>query len=155
MHAILLLLTGAALMTDDQATPRSARAILGPPPVVPLASEPPPKLIVDPPVPEALAKGRVFIQYRAENMRIVEVFGPAALKVSPRIGHVHITVDDLPWHWADASGEQLIITGFPPGPHKVLFELVNANHQTVDEQVVTFVVPVLAVPAGRAPADPG
>ena len=91
----------------------------------------------------------MFIQYRAENLRIVQVFGPAALAVSPRIGHIHVTVDDLPWHWADASGEQLIITGLPVGPHKVLIELVNANHQTLDQQIVSFVVPVLALPAGH------
>ena len=53
-------------------------------------------------------------------MRIVPVFGPNALDVSP----------DAPWRWADASGEPLIINGLPAGPHKVLIELVNANHQT-------------------------
>jgi hypothetical protein len=105
---------------------------------------------VDPPLPEALANGRVFIQYRAENLRIVQVFGPAALAVSPRIGHVHVTIDDLPWHWADASGEQLIITGLPVGPHRVLIELVNANHQTLDQAVVKFTVPLQAKPAGEA-----
>ncbi len=118
---------------------------------MPLAGEPPARLIVDPPIPEALANGRSFIQYRAENLRIVQVFGAAALDVTPRIGHIHVTVDDAPWHWADASGEQLIITGLPAGPHKVLIELVNANHQTIDEATVSFVVPVQAAPAGRAP----
>jgi len=24
--------------------------------------------------------------------------------VSPQIGHIHVTVDDAFWHWADASG---------------------------------------------------
>ena len=128
---------------------QSARDVRGPAPVVPLASEPPAKLIIDPPIPEALALGRVYIQYRAENLRIVQVFGPAALAVSPRIGHIHVTVDDAPWHWADASGEQLIITGLTVGPHKVLIELVNANHQTIDQGVVSFVIPVQAIPAGR------
>lgn len=128
---------------------QSARDIRGPAPVVPLASEPPARLIVDPPIPEALAVGRVYIQYRAENLRIVQVFGPAALAVSPRIGHVHVTVDDLPWHWADASGEQLILTGLPVGQHKVLIELVDANHKTIDQKVVEFVVPMLAIPAGH------
>ena len=33
------------------------------------------------------------------------MFGPNALDVSPRIGHIHVTVDDAPWRWADASGE--------------------------------------------------
>lgn len=80
-------------------------------------------------------------QYRAENLRIVQVFGPAALDVSPRIGHIHVTVDDLPWHWADASGEPLIITRLPAGPHEVLIELVDANHQPLDQGVVDFVIP--------------
>ena len=34
-------------------------------------------------------------------MRIVPVFGKGALDVSPRIGHVHISVDDAPWHFVD------------------------------------------------------
>lgn len=138
-------------MTDIRHAP-TVRDVLGPPPVVPLADEPPARLFVDPPVAEALAAGRVYIQYRAENLRIVPVFGPAAVAVLPRIGHIHVTVDELPWHWADASGEQLILTGLLPGPHKVLIELVNANHQTIDQQTVAFIVPVRALPAGRAPA---
>jgi hypothetical protein len=61
--------------------------------------------------------------------------------VSPRVGHIHVTIDDAPWHWADASGNPLILRGLPPGPHKVLIELVDANHQVVDNGVVTFQVP--------------
>jgi hypothetical protein len=106
---------------------QSARDIRGADPVVPLENEPPARIIVDPPLPESLAKGFVFIQYRAENLHIVPVFGPKALDDSPRIGHIHVTVDDAPWHWADASGEPLIIVGLPVGPHKVLIELVDAN----------------------------
>ena len=138
-------MTMAASTTHAQ----SARDIRGPAPIEPLANEPPARLIVDPPIADALAKGRVYIQYRAENLRIVQVFGAAALAVSPRIGHIHVTVDDSPWHWADASGEQLIITGLPIGPHKILIELVNANHQTIDEKTVSFVVPMVAIPAGH------
>jgi hypothetical protein len=150
MRPALPILLGALLvMTATQAQAQSARDIRGPAPVVPLESEPPARLIVDPPIADALAKGRVYIQYRAENLRIVQVLGPGALSVSPRIGHVHVTVDDLPWHWADASGEQLILTGLPVGPHKVLIELVNANHRTIDQKTVEFVVPVLAIPAGH------
>jgi hypothetical protein len=40
-----------------------------------------------------------------------------------------------------ASGEPLIINGLPAGSHKVRIELVNANHQTLDQGVVTFVIP--------------
>ena len=120
---------------------QTAREIRGPAGVVPLASEPPAKIIIDPPLADSLAHGRVVIQYRTENLRIVQVFGPAALDVSPRIGHVHVTVDDAPWHWADASGEPVIITRLSAGLHKVLIELVNANHQTLDQGVVNFVIP--------------
>jgi len=83
---------------------------------VPLASEPPPKIIIAPLWRKSLAHRRVVVQHRAaETCRIVPVFGPAALDVSPRIGHIHVTVDDAPWHWADASGEPLIINGLPGG----------------------------------------
>jgi hypothetical protein len=124
------------------AVAQTAADIRGPAAVVPLASQQPPaRIVIDPPLADSLALGRVVIQYRAENLRIVQVFGPAALDVSPRVGHVHVTVDDGPYRWADASGEPLIINGLPPGPHRVLIELVNANHQTIDKGVVEFTVP--------------
>ena len=66
-------------------------------------SEPPAKLIVDPPLPDLLVRGIVWIQWRVENVRIVPVSGKGALNASPRVGHLHIHVDDLPWLWADAS----------------------------------------------------
>ena len=94
-----------------------------------------------------------MIPYCAENMRIAPVFGPGALAVSPRVGHIHVTVDEAPWHWADASGTPLILRGLPPGPHKVLIELVDANHQPVDKGTVTFVVPKNA--AADAPSVQG
>ncbi len=120
---------------------QSAAAIRGPAPVVPLASQPPAKLIVDPPLAEPLSHGRVVIQYRTENVHIAPVYGPAALAVSPRLGHLHVTIDDLPWHWLDASDEPLTLNGFPAGPHKIRVELADANHKIVDTHVVTFVVP--------------
>ena len=132
----------AAVLYAASSIAQTARDIRGPAPVVPLASEPAPRIVIDPPLAEWLAQGRVVIQYRTENLRIVPVFGPNALDVSPRIGHIHVTVDDSPWRWADASGEPLIINCLLPGPHKVLIELVNANHQTLEKGVVTFVVPV-------------
>jgi Family of unknown function (DUF6130) len=99
---------------------------------------------VDPPLPDQLARGIVQIQYRVENVRILPVFGAGALNVSPRVGHLHITVDDLPWHWADASDNNSIdMVGLPPGQHKVLIELVNPEHHvfTGQEQTVAFTVP--------------
>jgi hypothetical protein len=119
---------GTALATSAFA--QSAREVRGPSPYNAIETEPAPKLIVDPPLPDRLARGVVQIQYRAENVHILPVFGAGALNVSPRVGHLHITVDDLPWHWADASDSNTVdIVGLPPGQHKVLIELVNAEHQ--------------------------
>ena len=120
---------------------QSAREVRGPTPFVAIENEPAPKLIVDPPLPGPLVQGRVLIQYRTENVRIVPVFGAGALNVSPRLGHLHITVDDLPWHWADASGETIDVVGLPPGPHKVLIELADPTHRIITGQAVTFTVP--------------
>jgi hypothetical protein len=128
-------------MTDAITPLPSARDIRGPSPLVAVADEPPPQLIVDPPLAGPLAAGKVFIQYRAEHLRIVPVFGEGALDVSPRIGHVHITVDDAPWHFVDASGETVILVGLSPGPHRVLFELANPVHQVITSQTVQFTVP--------------
>jgi hypothetical protein len=119
----------------------SARDVRGPSALVAIENEAPAKLIVDPPLAEQLAKGLVFIQYATENLRVVPVFGKGALDVSPRIGHVHITVDDAPWHFVDASGETVIVVGLPPGPHKVLFELADPTHHVIDRQTVSFEIP--------------
>ena len=102
-------------MTDTAVPHRSAREARGSSPLVAIEDEPPPRLIVDPPLAGPLAAGKVFIQYAAENLRIVPVFGQGALDVSPRVGHVHITVDDAPWHFVDASGETVILVGLLPG----------------------------------------
>jgi hypothetical protein len=111
--------------------------------VIPLTgAEPAAKIVVDPPLAEPLAsRGVVVISYCAANMRIAAVFGSGALAVSPRVGHIHVTVDEAAWHWADASGNPLILRGLPPGPHTVLIELVDANHQVVDKGTVRFDVP--------------
>ena len=124
---------------------QSAKEVRGATPYAEIENEPAPKLIVDQPLPEGLAIGVVWIQYRVENLRIVPVFGEGAAKVSPRVGHLHVTVDDLPWWWADASDNNTIdIAGLPVGQHKVRIELVNANHQIVPGQTktVTFTLPV-------------
>jgi hypothetical protein len=114
----------------------------GPSPFVPIEDEPAPKLIVDGPLPDPLARGAVLIPYRTENFRIVPVFGAGARTVSPRVGHLHVTVDDLPWHWADTSDTStIVVVGLPPGQHKVLVELANPEHHVFTGQTVTFTVP--------------
>jgi len=123
---------------------QSAKDAVGATPYIELKSEPAPRLIVDPPLPEGLPKGLVWIQYRAENVHIASVFGEGAVQASPRLGHLHVSVDDLPWLWADPSGNGTIdIFGLPPGPHKVTIDLVDANHQLFPGQhkVVSFIMP--------------
>ena len=104
--------------------------------------QPAAKIVVDAPLAEPLSRGVVFIQYRTENLQIVPVFGPKAVEVSPRIGHLHVAVDGASWVWAETGGGPLIVAGLPPGPHKVEITLVNANHQPLDRTVVVeFVIP--------------
>ncbi|MEO6315250.1 MAG: DUF6130 family protein [Chitinophagaceae bacterium] len=122
---------------------QSAKDIKGPAPITTITGEPAPLLIVDLPLPEQLQYGRVVIQYRTENLRIIPVYGQGARNVSPRIGHLHVTVDDAPWHWLDASGEPLIIKGLLPGQHSVLIELADPEHNVIDFKKIAFVVPAL------------
>jgi hypothetical protein len=133
-------LVGAALLAS--ATVQTASAQPAASVFLPIANEPPPKLIVEPPIPARLAAGSVLIPYRTENFRILPIFGAGALDVSPRAGHLHVTVDDLPWHWADASDDQtVVVVGLPPGPHKILLELALPDHRVLSGQTVSFVVP--------------
>jgi Family of unknown function (DUF6130) len=135
--AAMLAAAGSFALTCSAAEAES----YAPAPVVPLASQPAPRLHVDAPLAEQLANGLVVIRYRADNLRIVPVFGTAVLDVSPRIGHIHVTVDDAPWHWADASGEPLIIQGLPAGPHNVLIELADPTHKVIGSKTVNLVIP--------------
>jgi hypothetical protein len=133
---------GTVLATSAFA--QTAKEIRGGSPYVPVTNEPAPKLIVDPPLAEGLAQGVFWAQYRVENLRIVQVFGAAASQISPRVGHLHVIVDDLPWWWADASDNNTLdIANLPPGPHKVTIQLVGPDHNVFPGQVRTlrFTVP--------------
>ena len=130
--------------TDPKVGPRSAKEVRGASPLLEIKNEPAAKLIVDPPLPDLMDLGVVLIQWRAENVHIVPVFGKGALNLSPRVGHLHVHMDDLPWLWADFSDINTIdLAGVPPGPHKIVIELVNANHEVFPGQAKTiaFTVP--------------
>ena len=142
IKALAAVAAGTVLATNAFA--QSAKEVGGPTPYFAVENEPAPKLIVDPVLPGPLAFGVAQIQYRVENVRIIPAFGEAALKLSPRVGHLHITVDDLPWLWADSSDLGTVdMAELPPGQHKVKIELVDANHNVFPGQVatVTFTVP--------------
>ena len=137
-----LLSVAAVVLYAMPAVAHSAKDNCPPASVIPLATtEPPAKIVVDPPLAEPLARGVAVIHYCTANLHIAPVFGPNALPVSPRVGHVHVRVDDATWVWADASGLPIILQGLAPGTHKVVIELNDANHHPLDKGTVAFVVP--------------
>ena len=110
--------------------------------VVPIDNEAAPRLIVESPLPGPLANGVVYIPYRVENLRILPLGGSAALDVSPRVGHLHITVDDLGWQWADyGQSNTIILIGMPRGDHTVLIEVVDPKGKVYTAQKVSFTSP--------------
>jgi len=151
---IAVIAAGPLLATNAFA--QSAGSVEVASPYVTLENEAPPKLVVDPtPLPKGLAIGIVWIQYRVENVRIVPIFGAGALDVSPRIGHLHVHMDDLSWGWVEASDNNTIsVAGLSPGPHKMLIELVNSQHRvfpgcTECVRTVSFTVPVTGASHGH------
>src|SRR2546421_6930995 len=110
--------------------------------VVKVDNEPAPSLTVLPPVPGPLAQGVVFIPYHLENLRILPVGGASARDISPRVGHLHITLDDLPWQWADYGGSNtVILVGLPRGEHKLRIEAGDPEGRPFTARTVTFTVP--------------
>jgi hypothetical protein len=109
--------------------------------ILPLESETAPKLIAYPPLAEPLARGVVIIQYRMEHARIMPVFGKAAADVSPRLGHLHVTVDDWKGTWAHTSEDPIILVGLAPGTHKILLEVADPTHKILTSTTVSFMVP--------------
>ena len=107
--------------------------------VVPIENQPAPRIFAEPPLPGPLANGIAFIPYRVENLRILPIGGLAASNVSPRVGHLHVTVDDLPWSWADyGQSDTIILINLPLGEHRVLIEVVDAEGSFLTSQTVTF-----------------
>lgn len=135
---IAALAVGVVLAVGAPATAQVRQAS----PYVPVENEPPPRLTVDQPLPGPLARGVVIVRYQVENLRILPMVGAAALDVSPRVGHLHVSLDDLPWRWADGSpDETIVVQGLPPGEHKLLIELAAPDHRILAGQSVTFTVP--------------
>ena len=141
--ATYLLSLAAVALFAMTAVAQSTSDGCGPTSVIPLTgSEPPAKIVIYPPLAGPLAsRGVAIIQYCTQNLHLVPVFGANALAVSPRVGHIHVRVDDASWVWADASGNPIILMGLLPGTHKVLIELEDANHHALDNGTVTFVIP--------------
>jgi hypothetical protein len=146
----LALAAAGAIFFCAAAGAQSATDIGRPAAVVPLASEPPPKLIVYAPLAAPLARGVVIVQHRTENARIIPIFGQAAVEVSPRVGHLHVTVDDRPGTWAHTSADPIIVMGLQPGPHKLLIELADPNHRIIASETMAVTVPQQTAPSAHA-----
>jgi hypothetical protein len=140
IRALAAIAVGTMLATS--AFTQSATKVPGRSPLVAIENEPAPRLTVGAPLPEPLARGVALIPYEVENFRILPVLGAAVLDVSPRVGHLHVSLDDLPWRWGDFSNSNtIVVAGLPPGQYKVLIELADPTHRILASQAVTFTVP--------------
>ncbi|WP_454743272.1 DUF6130 family protein [Cupriavidus necator] len=127
------------------ASAQTAQDAVRPPAILPLSGEPAPRLIAYPALAEPLARGVVIVQFRTENFRVMPVFGKPAVDISPRIGHLHVTVDDVRGTWAHTSEDPIIVVGLTPGPHKLRLELADPSHKILATEVVAVTVPDLRV----------
>ncbi|QYY34235.1 hypothetical protein K2O51_33345 (plasmid) [Cupriavidus pinatubonensis] len=127
------------------ASAQVAKDAIRPPAILPLNAEPAPKLIPYAALPEPLARGVVIVQFRTENFRVMPVFGKTAVDISPRIGHLHVTIDDTRGTWAHTSEDPIIVVGLTPGPHKVRLELADPSHKILATEVVAVTVPDVKV----------
>lgn len=104
-----------------------------------------PKLTLAAPDPDILKGGFVYLPFRVENMTLLpmyaEINGEEVLKLKPKIGHLHIGVDDTAWQWIHALNDPVYFGPLLPGPHKVRVEIVDAAHGVIDVQTVHFIVP--------------
>src|SRR3712207_7692461 len=82
---------------DAEPVPRSAKEVRGASPYGEIKNEPPPKLFVDDPLPEGLAQGIVWIQWRVGGIKIVPGFWGGAPTHYPPGGGPHP-------HAGDAGG---------------------------------------------------
>jgi hypothetical protein len=140
MFTKTLAAAAASLVLATSAVAQSTAEITSP--LVAIENEPAPTLIVGLPLPEALARGAAVIPYQVQNFRILPVLGAAAVNLSPRVGHLHVNVDDLPWYWGDFStSSTIVVNGLPPGEHKVRIQLADPTHRILATQTVTFTVP--------------
>lgn len=120
---------------------QAAQDAIRPPAVLPLNNEAAARLVPYAPLAEPLARGVVIVQFRTENFRVMPVFGKTASEVSPRIGHLHVTVDDAPGTWAHTSEDPIIVVGLKPGAHKLRLELADPTHKILATEIVPVTVP--------------
>lgn len=92
-----------------------------------------------------LKDGYVYLAFRVENLRILplhtDIHGRAASSLTPRIGPLHVFVDDSKRRWIHAQDDAIYFGALPPGPHSVRVELVDASHSVIETKATHFVAP--------------
>jgi hypothetical protein len=88
-----------------------------------------------------LAKGAVVLPFRLENMKLMPLYGETALSVTPRVGHLHVTVDDASWHWVHSDNEPIVVQGLAAGAHHLTLELADPIHHVIESKTVSFEIP--------------
>ena len=69
------------------------------------------------------------------------VFGKGALTASPRVGHLHVSVDDWPGGWAHTGPDPIIVNALNPGTHQIKLEVADPTHKILSSETVTVTVP--------------
>ena len=95
-------------------------------------------LVVEAALPGPLTMGLAIIPFSVENIKIAPKYGEAALAITPRIGHLHISIDGASWHWVHSNDEPVVIQGLPIGSHRILLELMDANHGLIEAKTISF-----------------
>ncbi len=133
-----LLTLSLTLLASMQLAAAEHDAHAAPPPP---GTQAPAVLHVDAPLPALLQRGAVVVLFRAENVQVAPVYGDAAAKVVPRLGHLHLTLDAAPWHWVHAGTDPIVLQHLPSGRHQLKLDLADAGHRVIASKTLEFNVP--------------
>jgi hypothetical protein len=104
-----------------------------------------PKLTLLPLRVDVLKDGFVYLPFKVENMTILplytEIQGADTTKLRPKIGHLHVMVDNSGWSWIHALTDAIYFGPLSKGSHTVSIELVDAAHSVIEVQSIKVVVP--------------
>ncbi|MGY2374018.1 DUF6130 family protein [Pseudomonas sp. SDO524_S393] len=113
-------------------------------------SEAIPRLTLLPVRADVLKDGYVYLPFHVDNMTLLplytEIHGEAATSLKPKIGHLHVMVDNNGWNWIHALNDPIYFGPLKPGAHQVRIELVDAAHTVIEVQTATVVVPFTRTP---------
>lgn len=104
-----------------------------------------PRLTLQEPDADILKDGYVYLPFTVENVTLLpmypEINGTEVTQLTPRIGHLHVGVDDNAWVWIQTTPAPIYLGPLTPEPHKIRVDLVDAAHNPLVSRVASFVVP--------------